>query len=111
MNVYELTEKLGGEIVRGKARFRKGSDYIVIGFVNGDDMIFTEEGRQIAAEYNNEPKTKRGRPAKSDVVESEQAAPVDDVLAEIEAAVAAAEQVVEDVPFPISEPASQTGLT
>jgi len=110
MNVYELTEKLGGEIVRGKARFRKGSDYIVIGFVNGDDMIFTEEGRQLAAEHGAELKPKRGRPAKSDVVESEQELPIDVALAEIEAAIEA-EQTIEDVPFTTSEPASQTGLT
>jgi hypothetical protein len=103
MNVYELTEKLGGEIVRGKARYRQGNEYIVIGFVNGDDMIFTEEGRQLAAEHNSEPKAKRSRPAKSDVVESEQVAPIE--------AIVAAEQVTEDVPFPTIEPDSQTGLT
>ena len=110
MNVYELTEKLGGEIVRGKARFRQGSEYIVIGFVNGDDMIFTEEGRQLAAEHGAEPRSKRSRPVKSDVVESEKAAP-DDVLAEVQAAVEAAEQITEDVPFPTIEPVSQAGLT
>lgn len=111
MNVYELTEKLGGEIVRGKARFRQGNEYVVLGFVNGDDMIFTEKGRQLAAEHGAETKSKRSRPAKVDVVESEQVAPADDVLVEVQAAVAAAEQVTEDVPFPTSEPASQTGLT
>jgi hypothetical protein len=91
MNVYELTEKLGGEIVMSKARVRQGNEYIVLGILNGDDMIFTEEGRRLAAEHATEPKPKRSRPAKSDVVELE--------------------QVTEDVSFPISEPASKTGLS
>lgn len=110
MNVYELTEKLGGEIVRGKARYRKGNEYIVLGFLNGDDMIFTTEGRDLAVEHTNDSKPKRGRPAKSDVVESEQVVPVDDVLAEVQAAIEA-EQTIEDVIPTTSEPVSQTGLT
>lgn len=69
MDVYELVEKLGGEVVRGKARIRQGREYIVIGTLNGDDMVFTEEGRQLAAGSTVEPK-KRGRPSKANVVES-----------------------------------------
>lgn len=81
MNVYELVEKLGGEVVRGKARIRQGREYIVIGTLNGDEMVFTEEGRQMAAGNTVETK-KRGRPSKATVVESaetvveQEAAPV-----------------------------------
>jgi hypothetical protein len=72
-------------------------------------MVFTEEGRQMAAEQGGETKAKRGRPAKAAVVESEQQV-VDPVLAEIEAAVAA-EQAAEEVPFPTAESAFEQGLT
>lgn len=79
MTVYELLEKVGGEIVRGKARFRQGAEYIVIGQLNGDDMIFTEAGRLMAAGDTVEPepeqKGRRTRPSKSSVVESEQFSP------------------------------------
>lgn len=47
--VYELIEQLGGEVVRGRARLRVGSDYVIIGRLNGDNMEFTEEGRRLAA--------------------------------------------------------------
>ena len=109
MNVYELTEKLGGEIVRGKARIRQGGDYVVLGFLNGDDMIFTAEGRQLAAEHSGEGKSRRGRPLKSTVVESEQA--VDPTMAEVEAAMVAELAASEEVPFPTVESASVQGLT
>lgn len=108
MNVYELTEKLGGEIVMGKARVRRGNDYVVLGFLNGDDMIFTPEGRELAAEHGDEDKPKRGRPAKTAVVESEQVS-VDPTMDEIEAALAA--EAAEDVPFPTAESAFERGLS
>lgn len=78
MNVYELTEKLGGEIVRGRARVREGAEYIVLGQLNGDNMEFTEAGRRMAAGQSaqdvqaEDSKPRRGRPAKSAVVESEE---------------------------------------
>ncbi len=55
MNVYELTEKLGGEIVRGRARIRVGAEYIVVGQLNGDNMEYTEAGRRMAAEQAKNP--------------------------------------------------------
>jgi hypothetical protein len=63
MTVYELVEKLGGEIVRGHARVRVGQDYVVIGRLNGDNMDFTEEGRKLAAAQPAETKTKGRKPA------------------------------------------------
>ena len=74
MNVYELVEKMGGEICRGRARVRVDGKIVVIGQLNGDDMMFTEEGRQLLADTPKptaEETKKRGRPAKAAVVESE----------------------------------------
>lgn len=80
MNVYDLVEKLGGEICRGRARVRVDGQIVVIGQLNGDYMEFTEAGRKLANPVQEEPKNeevaveskvKRGRPAKAAVVESE----------------------------------------
>jgi hypothetical protein len=73
MTVYELVEKLGGEIVRGYARVRVGQDYVVIGRLNGDNMDFTEEGRQLAAAQVTEVEPKRkGRKQAEPMVESDE---------------------------------------
>lgn len=96
MTVYELLEKIGGEIVRGRARIRVGSEYIVIGQLNGDNMEYTEAGRLMAAEQSDSDKPKRGRPLKAAVVESEQ--------------VAIEEIVSEEVPSPTIESAVPQGL-
>lgn len=75
MNVYELVEKMGGEICRGRARVRVDGKIVVVGQLNGDDMMFTEEGRQLLADSPKpaaEESKKRGRPAKVGVVESDQ---------------------------------------
>ena len=64
MTVYELVEQLGGEIVRGQARIRRGKDYIILGRLNGDNMEFTPEGKALAAEKPEAPVVKRGRKAK-----------------------------------------------
>lgn len=63
MTVYDLVEKLGGEIVRGQARIRRGQDYVIVGRLNGDNMDFTEDGRLLAAESTpkQEEAPKRGR--------------------------------------------------
>lgn len=81
MDVYELVEKLGGEIVLNRARVRVGGEIITVGRIDGMQMVFTEEGSRLVAEMEKpveeaksaaeEPK-KRGRPAKSAVVESDQ---------------------------------------
>lgn len=86
MTVYDLVEKLGGEICRGKARVRLDGQWIILGQLNGDDMVFTEEGRQLLAAPDVMPDDsprKRGRPAKTPIVESaeiisEEVAPVEE---------------------------------
>jgi len=109
MNVYELTEKLGGEIVRGRARIRVGAEYVVIGQLNGDNMEYTEAGRRMAAEQGEESKPKRGRPLKATVVESEQV--VDPVLDEVKAALDAETATVAEDLFTTDDPAPVQGLT
>lgn len=102
MTVYELLEKIGGEIVRGRARIRVGSEYIVIGQLNGDNMEYTEAGRLMAAEQSDSDKPKRGRPLKAAVVESEQA--------EIEV-ILSTENLSEEVLFPTVDSAPVQGIT
>lgn len=55
MTVYELVEKLHGEIVRGTARVRRGSEYIVLGTLVNGEMAFTEAGERLAAIATPEP--------------------------------------------------------
>lgn len=66
MTVYELIEKLNGEVVRGQARIRQGREYIILGRLNGDNMEFTNEGRVLAADMapKQEEAPKRGRKPK-----------------------------------------------
>lgn len=76
MNVYELVEKLDGEIVLNRARVRVNGEIVVVGQVDGFQMAFTEAGARLAAEYGaeaapEEPKKRGGRPPKAAVVESE----------------------------------------
>jgi hypothetical protein len=67
MTVYELVERLGGEVVRGRARWHDGMSHVVIGVLNGDDMMFTEEGRRLAATFNDDkPVRRRARKADPD---------------------------------------------
>jgi hypothetical protein len=74
MDVYELVEKLGGEIVRGRARVRQGKEYIVIGEIAPNGMVFTPAGAALAQEHDSpKPEAKPAAPKRSrkskDVVE------------------------------------------
>lgn len=86
MDVYQLVEKLGGELVLNRARVRVGSEIIVVGQHDGVQFVFTEAGAKLAAEHGDwvapeEPKKRGGRPAKAAVVESEQVtSPVGDLF-------------------------------
>lgn len=48
MTVYELVEKLNGEIVRGRARVRRGDSYVVLGTLVDGEMAFTDAGQRLA---------------------------------------------------------------
>jgi hypothetical protein len=53
MDVYQLIKAVGGEIVRNKARVRRGNDYVVIGILTEDGMIFTKDGAALKARYES----------------------------------------------------------
>jgi len=53
MDVYELVEKLGGEIVRGRARVRQGKEYTIIGEITPNGMVFTPAGAALAQEHDS----------------------------------------------------------
>ena len=53
MDVYRFIDAIGGEIVRGKARIRRDSEYVVIGTVTEDGMIFTKDGAALKARYES----------------------------------------------------------
>jgi len=80
MNAYELTHLVGGEVVRGRCRYRnEDGDWVVLATLNGDEMTYTAEGRQLAREYEVVPakksRTRRMSPEPVKVV-----APEDDAL-------------------------------
>jgi hypothetical protein len=67
MTVYELVERLGGEIVRGRARWYNGTEHVLLGTLNGDEMTYTEAGRQLAASFDEDkPVVRRKRKADPD---------------------------------------------
>ena len=67
MTPYELMKKVGGETVRGQLRYREGGSgpIVVIAQLNGDEMVFTAEGRELAREYDTVPAKRPGRPKKT----------------------------------------------
>lgn len=64
MNVYELVDALGGEIVRNRARYRTPDGYVVLGKINGDTMEFTEAGRALAAQQEEPTESQVTKPAR-----------------------------------------------
>lgn len=48
MNVYDLVAKFDGEIVCNAARVRVDGEWVEIGKVAGDGMVFTEAGSRLA---------------------------------------------------------------
>lgn len=80
MNVYQLVERLNGEIVANTAQVRMGTEYVILAKHNGVDFEFTEQGRQLAlqpdvmpviADVEDTPTPKkRGRPARSQMIQS-----------------------------------------
>lgn len=79
MNVYELVEKVGGEIVRGRARYRpEGQKWVELGRLNGGSMEFTPAGAALRRELD-EALPKRSRRLKK----SEDDAPDGKMLSEL----------------------------
>lgn len=48
MNLYELVDALGGEIVRSVARVRIEGKYVVLGKISNGMQDMTPEGRRLA---------------------------------------------------------------
>lgn len=67
MDCYELVEKVGGEIVRGRARVLQGKEYVLLGSLNGDRMEFTEAGRKMAAELDKPKRTRKPKSTPEDI--------------------------------------------
>jgi hypothetical protein len=79
MTVYELIEKMDGYILNNKARVMHNGENVVVGVFEGEELVFTEIGNEVAAIQSNLP-TKAAKKAKvvqeeQPAVESEQAAP------------------------------------
>ena len=47
MNVYDLIEKLGGEVVRDRARVNHEGKTCLVGRVTPEGMVMTEEGKRL----------------------------------------------------------------
>lgn len=58
MDVYELVEKAGGEIVRGRARVRVGTAYVTVGQITPEGMVMTTAGKDMVDSLK--PARKRG---------------------------------------------------
>ena len=93
MDVYQFIDAIGGEIVRGRARIRRDSEYVVIGTVTEDGMIFTKDGAALKARYESTGSIE----APAEEVEAEEPEVV--VEAPVEAAV--------EVEEPAEEPAEE----
>lgn len=79
MTVYELIEKMDGYILNNKARVMHNGENVVVGVFQGEELVFTAIGSEIAATQSSTP-AKAAKKAKvvqeeQPAVESEQAAP------------------------------------
>ena len=83
MDVYELIEKIGGEVVRGKARVRQGDDYVIVGTITEDGMIFTKDGAELKAALMeaSSPKTTKAKAKAAKAEPVTEPEPEQDVLA------------------------------
>lgn len=48
MNVLELMERLGGEVLANKVQARIDGKLVYIGYIDGPDYVFTPEGQALA---------------------------------------------------------------
>ena len=49
MNVLELMERLGGEVLANKVQACVDGKLVYIGYIDGPDYVFTPEGYELAA--------------------------------------------------------------
>ena len=75
MDVYELVDRMGGQILANKARVTVDGVSVIVGRFEDGKLVFTDEGRAQADIQSNLPTKKPARVAKPAAVESEQVAP------------------------------------
>ena len=85
MTVFELMERLGGEIVMNRVRVMLDGKIVVVAILNGTDWEYTEAGQALYNEHSNlvveEAKPVKTRKKSATAVESEEA-PVAEIPAE-----------------------------
>ena len=95
MTVFDLMERLGGEIVMNRVRAMIDGKIVVVAILNGTEWEYTAEGQTLYNEHSNlvveEAKPAKTPKKKSAAVESVQA-PVEETPAEVVAEVPAEEQ-------------------
>jgi hypothetical protein len=77
MNILELLERLGGEILSNKARAVVDGKIVILARMNGNDWVYTDEGQALANAHSNiaveevVAKPKRAKKAPESVVEAQ----------------------------------------
>lgn len=75
MNVLDLLDRLGGEILSNKARAMVDGKIVILARMNGTEWEYTPEGQELANAHSNaaaeEAKPKRAKKAAEAVVEAE----------------------------------------
>ena len=80
MNVHDLLERLGGEVLSNKARAVVDGKIVILARMDGADWVYTPEGQDLANAHSNAAveeaaaKPKRAKKAAEPVVEAEPAA-------------------------------------
>jgi hypothetical protein len=86
MTVFDLMERLGGEIVMNRVRAMIDGKIVVVAILNGQDWEYTEEGQALYNVHSNlvveEAKPTKTRKSKAAQVESEEKQPEQDTQAE-----------------------------
>jgi protein required for attachment to host cells len=53
MNIHDLLDRLGGEILSNKARAVVDGKIVILARMNGDEWVYTDEGQALANEHSN----------------------------------------------------------
>ncbi len=64
MTVFELIDRLNGQILANKARVTVNGVSVVVGRYEGDKMVFTDEGRALADAESNTKAAEAEKPAR-----------------------------------------------
>jgi hypothetical protein len=64
MTVFELIDRLNGQILANKARVTVNGVSVIVGRYEGDKMVFTDEGRALADVESNIKAAEAEKPAR-----------------------------------------------